>query len=57
MAFRVALTFDAEHGDRPAEAGNDERLLDALAAFVQGLSRSADPLDVHGDYAGIGWPV
>jgi peptidoglycan/xylan/chitin deacetylase (PgdA/CDA1 family) len=50
MAFRVALTFDAEHGDRPAKAGNDERLLDALAAagvratfFVQGRWAEAFP--------------
>lgn len=31
MSFRVALTFDAEHPDRPAEPGNAEHLLDALA--------------------------
>jgi peptidoglycan/xylan/chitin deacetylase (PgdA/CDA1 family) len=49
-AFRVALTFDAEHGDRPARPGNDERLLDALAAagvrgtfFVQGRWAEAFP--------------
>jgi peptidoglycan-N-acetylglucosamine deacetylase len=48
--FRVALTFDAEHGDRPARPGNDERLLDALAAsgiratfFVQGRWAEANP--------------
>ena len=29
--FRVALTFDAEHPDRPAATGNQERLLDGLA--------------------------
>lgn len=50
MAFRVALTFDAEHPDRPARPGNDERLLDALAAagvrasfFVQGRWAEAYP--------------
>jgi peptidoglycan-N-acetylglucosamine deacetylase len=49
-AFRVALTFDAEHPDRPARPGNDERLLDALAAagaratfFVQGRWAEAYP--------------
>jgi peptidoglycan/xylan/chitin deacetylase (PgdA/CDA1 family) len=49
-AFRVALTFDAEHPDRPARPGNDERLLDALAAagvrgtfFVQGRWAEAFP--------------
>jgi peptidoglycan/xylan/chitin deacetylase (PgdA/CDA1 family) len=49
-AFRVALTFDAEHPDRPARTGNDERLLDALAAagvgatfFVQGRWAQAVP--------------
>ncbi len=43
MTFRVALTFDAEHPDRPADDGNADRLLDALAAagvratfFIQG---------------------
>jgi len=48
--FRVALTFDAEHPDRPARAGNDERVLDALAAagvratfFVQGRWAEAFP--------------
>jgi peptidoglycan/xylan/chitin deacetylase (PgdA/CDA1 family) len=42
MAIRVALTFDAEHADRP-NAGGTERLLDVLAAggtratfFLQG---------------------
>ena len=48
--FRVAFTFDAEHPDRPARAGNDDRLLDALAAagvrstfFVQGRWAEAYP--------------
>jgi peptidoglycan/xylan/chitin deacetylase (PgdA/CDA1 family) len=48
--FRVALTFDAEHPDRPAQAGNDERVLAALAAarvratfFVQGRWAEAFP--------------
>jgi peptidoglycan-N-acetylglucosamine deacetylase len=50
MTFRVALTFDAEHSDRPAQAGNAELLLDALAAlgrratfFVQGRWAEAYP--------------
>jgi peptidoglycan/xylan/chitin deacetylase (PgdA/CDA1 family) len=50
VAFRVALTFDAEHPDRPARPGNDDRLLDALAAagvratfFVQGRWAEAYP--------------
>jgi peptidoglycan/xylan/chitin deacetylase (PgdA/CDA1 family) len=50
VAFRVALTFDAEHPDRPARFGNDERLLDALEAagvratfFVQGRWAEAHP--------------
>jgi peptidoglycan/xylan/chitin deacetylase (PgdA/CDA1 family) len=49
-AFRVALTFDAEHPDRPADDGNAERLLDALADadvratfFVQGRWAEAYP--------------
>ena len=48
--FRIALTFDAEHPDRPARAGNDTRLLDALARldvratfFVQGRWAEAYP--------------
>ena len=48
--FRVALTFDAEHPDRPARAGNDRRLLDLLAEldvratfFVQGRWAEAYP--------------
>lgn len=43
MPFRVALTFDAEHPDRPADNDNADRLLDTLAAmdvratfFIQG---------------------
>jgi peptidoglycan/xylan/chitin deacetylase (PgdA/CDA1 family) len=50
VPFRVALTFDAEHPDRPARPGNDGRLLDALAAagvratfFVQGRWAEAFP--------------
>jgi peptidoglycan-N-acetylglucosamine deacetylase len=50
VPFRVALTFDAEHPDRPASDGNAERLLDALAAadvratfFVQGRWAEAYP--------------
>jgi peptidoglycan/xylan/chitin deacetylase (PgdA/CDA1 family) len=48
--FRVALTFDAEHPDRPARSGNDLRLLDALArldvrstVFIQGRWAEAYP--------------
>jgi peptidoglycan/xylan/chitin deacetylase (PgdA/CDA1 family) len=48
--FRVALTFDAEHPDRPSAPGVQERLLDALAAldvratfFVQGRWAEAYP--------------
>lgn len=48
--FRVALTFDAEHPDRPARAGNDSRLLDSLRRldvratfFVQGRWAEAYP--------------
>ena len=49
-APRVALTFDIEHPDRPAEPGGDARLLDALAVlgiratfFVQGRWAEAFP--------------
>jgi peptidoglycan/xylan/chitin deacetylase (PgdA/CDA1 family) len=48
--FRVALTFDAEHPDRPYEAGVTARILDALAAssvpaafFLQGRWVEAEP--------------
>ena len=48
--FRVALTFDAEHPDRPARPGNDARLLGALAKagvratfFIQGRWAEAYP--------------
>src|SRR5512146_1500956 len=48
--MRVALTFDAEHPDRPAPAGNAEALLVALARrgvrasfFVQGRWAEAYP--------------
>lgn len=50
VPFRIALTFDAEHPDRPAAAGNAERLLDVLAAhalratfFIQGRWAEAYP--------------
>jgi peptidoglycan/xylan/chitin deacetylase (PgdA/CDA1 family) len=50
MALRVALTFDAEHPDRPTEFGAAERLLDALARaevvttfFMQGRWAEAYP--------------
>ena len=49
-AFRVALTFDAEHPDRPSAPGVQERLLDLLARddvrstfFVQGRWAEAYP--------------
>ena len=48
--FRVALTFDAEHGDRPSAAGVQERLVDLLAQhevrvtfFIQGRWAEAYP--------------
>jgi peptidoglycan-N-acetylmuramic acid deacetylase len=48
--FRVALTFDAEHPDRPSEPGVQERLLDSLdrhgvhaSFFVQGRWAEAYP--------------
>lgn len=49
-AIRAALTFDAEHPDRPAADGNAERLLDELdrlsvraSFFVQGRWAEAYP--------------
>lgn len=48
--FRVALTFDAEHPDRPSAPGVQERLLDALSRanahatfFIQGRWAEAYP--------------
>ena len=48
--FRVALTFDAEHPDRPAADGNADRLLDELdrleargSFFIQGRWAEAYP--------------
>jgi peptidoglycan/xylan/chitin deacetylase (PgdA/CDA1 family) len=48
--FKVALTFDTEHPDRPAADGNPNRLLDELARldvrasfFVQGRWAEAYP--------------
>lgn len=48
--FRVALTVDAEHPDRPHDGGGDERVLAALAAagvpatfFLQGRWVEAHP--------------
>ena len=48
--FRVALTFDAEHPDRPAAFSNADRLLDELdrldvsgTFFVQGRWAEAFP--------------
>ena len=50
MTIRVALTFDAEHPDRPAPAGNAEALLRVLGRrairatfFVQGRWAEAYP--------------
>jgi peptidoglycan/xylan/chitin deacetylase (PgdA/CDA1 family) len=50
MPFRVALTFDAEHPDRPTESGVAEAILDCLEAakvratfFVQGRWAEAYP--------------
>jgi peptidoglycan/xylan/chitin deacetylase (PgdA/CDA1 family) len=49
-AWRVALTFDIEHSDRPSGSGTTERLLDAIEAaavpttlFVQGRWAEAYP--------------
>jgi peptidoglycan-N-acetylglucosamine deacetylase len=49
-SFRVALTFDAEHPDRPSEPGVTERLLQTLARegvratfFLQGRWAEAHP--------------
>jgi peptidoglycan/xylan/chitin deacetylase (PgdA/CDA1 family) len=51
---RVALTFDAEHADRPATPGVDERLIETLAAtgiratfFIQGRWAEAWPKLAH----------
>jgi peptidoglycan-N-acetylglucosamine deacetylase len=50
-SWRVALTFDVEHTDRPSTAGGTDRLLDVLEAadvtatlFVQGRWAEANPL-------------
>ena len=50
MTFRVALTFDAEHPDRPHRLGGTERVLDMLDAervpasfFIQGRWAEAYP--------------
>jgi peptidoglycan/xylan/chitin deacetylase (PgdA/CDA1 family) len=50
MTFRVALTFDAEHPDRPHRTGGTERVLDMLDAegigatfFLQGRWVEAYP--------------
>jgi peptidoglycan-N-acetylglucosamine deacetylase len=50
MTFRVALTFDAEHPDRPHRIGGTERVLDTLDAehvpasfFIQGRWAEAYP--------------
>jgi len=62
--FRVALTFDAEHPDRPSDAGVQERLLDLLAKdavratfFLQGRWAEAYPetarrIPAHGHLVG-----
>jgi peptidoglycan-N-acetylglucosamine deacetylase len=48
--FRVALTFDAEHPDRPTEPGVTARILDVLGetgvtatVFIQGRWAEAEP--------------
>ena len=50
MTFRVALTFDAEHPDRPHRVGGTERVLDILEGervrasfFIQGRWAEAFP--------------
>ena len=50
MTFRVALTFDAEHPDRPHRVGGTERVLDTLddervpaSFFIQGRWAEAYP--------------
>ncbi len=50
MTFRVALTFDAEHADRPHRVGGTERVLERLDAervpasfFIQGRWAEAYP--------------
>ena len=50
MPFRVALTFDAEHPDRPHREGTTGRTIERLAAagvratfFIQGRWAEADP--------------
>jgi peptidoglycan-N-acetylglucosamine deacetylase len=50
MTFRVALTFDAEHPDRPHQVGATERVLDRLEVeqvaatfFIQGRWAEAYP--------------
>lgn len=57
--LRVALTFDAEHPDRPATAGNAEALVARLAArgaratfFIQGRWAEAYPETVRQIAAG-----
>jgi peptidoglycan/xylan/chitin deacetylase (PgdA/CDA1 family) len=54
MRFRVALTFDAEHADRPAAPSGTRRVLDELAAhrvvasfFIQGRWAQAHPADAR----------
>jgi peptidoglycan/xylan/chitin deacetylase (PgdA/CDA1 family) len=54
-AFRVALTFDAEHPDRPSAPGVQERLLELLAKedvrstfFIQGRWAEAYPRTARG---------
>jgi peptidoglycan-N-acetylglucosamine deacetylase len=53
--FRVALTFDAEHPDRPSERGVSERLIEALdrlgvaaTFFIQGRWAEAYPETARG---------
>ena len=53
-AFRVALTFDTEHPDRPAQPGTTDAILDGLARldvratfFIQGRWAEAYPSTVQ----------
>lgn len=44
MPFRVALTFDAEHSDRPAHPGSQETAIGVAARVIAGV-------EAHGDGA------
>jgi hypothetical protein len=60
VPFRVALTFDAEHPDRRAHPGNEERVLDELERLeewrcgetaVGVAARVIAGVEAHGDGA------